>query len=386
MAVTNEEEFEAWVKGQSQEVCTAIAYRAAMRVLPFAVRLESAGLPQRVPFSLGSSDNSFFVLSVFRACLTSWVSALRVTPELDAACASVSQVLSKGAEGASPPCTAAAFRSAAEASRANPFLAVQHSAAAFSSSVANSVSATAAVGAAFSSREVAQIVAFSDAEQQPNSLMRVSNPVPEVLAEETVRYRNNGRSALDEGGPWTFWAEWYAAAMKGEPLDWKLQEAVALIPDEVWEAGPEAVAAEIARIEAKFELRARIAELGDAQIISDDARLGIGGNSPPEEIEDPQVAEQVTIIWDAVAGLKEEVEAEDPDASRVAALIEKLGAALKAVLVWCGRKGDLVVDTTITTSIKYVIPAGATGYFILVPSKAEAVLKAAQTWLPFVAP
>jgi hypothetical protein len=174
--------------------------------------------------------------------------------------------------------------------------------------------------------------------------------------------------------------------MRGEPLDWKLQEQIALIPNAVWDAGPEAVAAEISRIEAKFELRARIADFEASRVVTEEARLGIGGNSPPEEIVDPKVAEQVVIIWDTVADLKEEVEADEPDASRVANLIEKLGAALKAVAAWCGRKGDLLVDTTIKVSIRYVIPVGATGYFILVPLKAEAVLKSAQTWLPFLSP
>lgn len=40
--------------------------------------------------------------------------------------------------------------------------------------------------------------------------------------------------------------------MAGAPLPWELQEKVALIPNEIWEAGPDAVAAEIARIEAEF--------------------------------------------------------------------------------------------------------------------------------------
>ena len=52
---------------------------------------------------------------------------------------------------------------------------------------------------------------------------------------------------------WGFWHRWYRAHLEdGPPLDWKLQEAVALIPDEDWEAGPERVAARIAEIEARF--------------------------------------------------------------------------------------------------------------------------------------
>ncbi len=181
---------------------------------------------------------------------------------------------------------------------------------------------------------------------------------------------------------WTFWTKWYDRAMAGDPLPWDLQEQIALIPNEIWEAGPEAVAEEIARIEAAFELRERIAEVEADQANKAEKRLGIGGNNPPEEIHDPETAQQVLMLWESIAGLKEEVEADKPDTRRVAALIERLGAALKAVIAWCGRKGDLIVDT----SIKWGVPAAGGGYFLVNPAKAEAVLKAAQAWLPFLAP
>jgi hypothetical protein len=186
---------------------------------------------------------------------------------------------------------------------------------------------------------------------------------------------------LRAGGAWTFWAKWYDRAIAGDPLPWDLQEQIALIPNEIWEAGPEAVAAEIARIEAEFELRQRIAEIEADQANIAEKRLGIGGNNPPEEIEDPETAEQIVLLWESIAGLKKQVEADEPDVRRVADLIDRLGSALKAILIWCGRKADLIVDTT----IKWSIPA-AGGYLVVNPSKAEAVLKAAQAWLPFLAP
>ena len=142
------------------------------------------------------------------------------------------------------------------------------------------------------------------------------------------------------------------------------------------------MAAEIKKIEAEFELRQRIADVESDQATMEERRLGIGGNNPPEEIDDPETAAQVVVLWDSIAGLKEEVDADEPDAERVAELIERLGGALKAIIAWCGRKGDLMVDTT----IKWGIPAVGGGYFLVNPAKAEAVLKAAQQWLPFLAP
>jgi hypothetical protein len=49
---------------------------------------------------------------------------------------------------------------------------------------------------------------------------------------------------------WGFWARWYDGMLRGAPLDWELQRAIALIDDSVWKEGPEAVAQEIAKIEA----------------------------------------------------------------------------------------------------------------------------------------
>ncbi|WP_374015565.1 hypothetical protein [Phaeobacter sp. A36a-5a] len=48
------------------------------------------------------------------------------------------------------------------------------------------------------------------------------------------------------------WREWYKGFLDGKPLDWDLQRRVALIDDAIWDAGPEAVAAEIERIKAEF--------------------------------------------------------------------------------------------------------------------------------------
>jgi hypothetical protein len=189
------------------------------------------------------------------------------------------------------------------------------------------------------------------------------------------------KDVISGDGPWTFWARWYAAAMAGDPLPWDLQEQIALIPNDIWDAGPEAVAEEIARIEAAYELRQRIAEVEGNQVLSEGQRHGIGGNNPPVEIDDPQTAEQVVVIWESIAGLKEEVEADEPDADRVGRLVDRLAGALSLVMAWCARKADLAVDTT----IKWGIPATG-GYFILNPAKAEAVLAAAKAWLPFLAP
>lgn len=55
-----------------------------------------------------------------------------------------------------------------------------------------------------------------------------------------------------KGRNWVFWLDWYQGFLDGEPLDWGLQRRVALIDDDIWKSGPEAVAAEIERIKAEM--------------------------------------------------------------------------------------------------------------------------------------
>jgi hypothetical protein len=51
---------------------------------------------------------------------------------------------------------------------------------------------------------------------------------------------------------WAFWKEWYQGFLEGAPIDWRLQRQVALIHNSIWHDGPEAIAAEIERIQAEF--------------------------------------------------------------------------------------------------------------------------------------
>ena len=49
---------------------------------------------------------------------------------------------------------------------------------------------------------------------------------------------------------WGFWIDWYEGLLEGRAPDWELWHDVALIEDEVWKAGPEAVAREIELVSA----------------------------------------------------------------------------------------------------------------------------------------
>jgi hypothetical protein len=55
--------------------------------------------------------------------------------------------------------------------------------------------------------------------------------------------------ASDPNDTWNFWTRWWDGLVTGQPLDWALQEKVALIPDDIWQQGAAAVARAIREIE-----------------------------------------------------------------------------------------------------------------------------------------
>ncbi|GAA4225235.1 hypothetical protein [Sagittula marina] len=66
---------------------------------------------------------------------------------------------------------------------------------------------------------------------------------------EGLRQDDLGPSLLDTDPRFDFFARWYDGISKGAPLDWSLQQRVVLIPPETWDAGIDAVAKAIAKIE-----------------------------------------------------------------------------------------------------------------------------------------
>ena len=167
-----------------------------------------------------------------------------------------------------------------------------------------------------------------------------------------------------------------------QPLDWALQRRVALFDPKIWESGDaERVAAEIAKIEALFAVEKALGDLAGDRATTFQVRYGIGGNNPPEEIDASHpLAGSVTMIWAAVDDIREEAEKEKPDKPKVLAALDALKTGLLAIVKWCGRKADLVIDT----AIKWGVPAAGGGYFALNPDKLGALIKAVEAWLRHV--
>lgn len=181
------------------------------------------------------------------------------------------------------------------------------------------------------------------------------------------------------GDSYSFWARWYQAFIDGKPLDIELQRRVASIEDEVWSSGDRVLVERISAIEAKLELETRIRTLENERLAfaTDQTRLSIGGNNPPDDMKiESTVVQNSTIIWATIDDLKEEVEKPIPDKASVVSMVTKLGAAAKTILAWAAKKGDLSVDTI----IRWGIPAGA-ATALAKPDLILSVIEAAKAWL-----
>lgn len=98
-------------------------------------------------------------------------------------------------------------------------------------------------------REASEKAAFFDLEKEYQDLLGA--PIWEKLtSEQSIIHNTEVIQKLDEP-EMTFWKHWYEGFLNGQPPDWRLQEKIALIDNDVWDEGAQAVAAEIERIQAE---------------------------------------------------------------------------------------------------------------------------------------
>lgn len=253
MSVENDEQFRAWLEEQSPSTCVAVAARAALRVLPLICSIDP-----------GNSKQANLTLASFRSVHTASVAAAisRSKPEEDIFRAASREAYQRANDA---NISSADDDVALEAAR----IAAYSSFAATSPDRGDSDPSVAALETAQSAFALAanmgvaglrqSIFADADIPPGPNSVLTSPVSLPPELQEyiSRVRRSNNRIWVLTAGGDWEFWGRWYSRAMAGDPLPWDLQREVALIPDEIWEQGPEAVAEEIEKIEAAYLARTK---------------------------------------------------------------------------------------------------------------------------------
>jgi hypothetical protein len=201
-------------------------------------------------------------------------------------------------------------------------------------------------------------------------------------------YPIEAREGPNDGDVWAqlpwymdFWRRWHDGFAVGRPLSWELQRAVALIPYEDWEKGPEHIARLIEEIEARLALTVRIRELEDELSLASRDRLGIGGNLPPEAIEDaPSIAKEFTIIWAPLQDLKLEAKKAQPNRT----IVQRAAELLRDALVACGLWTKGKVDAAATAAFIAAGTASGSAFVAWMTGHGDKVIKvveAAEAWL-----
>lgn len=187
-----------------------------------------------------------------------------------------------------------------------------------------------------------------------------------------------------EGPRFQYWRDWYRGLLIGTPLDLELQYRLFAIDDTIWDKGPEAVSEEIEKIHARLQTERALAELKDSLSTQTIARLGIGGNNPPENIQDEHLSGAITLIWEATEELSTAMEQERPAREWVEAILAKLKSGLASLLRWCAGKVNLAVGTAIVVGTTKGATVVADTYIAKHPEKIEALIEALERWLPFL--
>lgn len=148
---------------------------------------------------------------------------------------------------------------------------------------------------------------------------------------------------------WAFWEKWWDGVISGDmPFAPELLRDVALIEDDIWQAGPKAVAAAIEKIEKIHDLRAQLATLTQAMEDEDlsQAQRGAtlahrGHNNPPEIIEAYEIVQSsaVTIVQ-ALDDAREELAKPAPEPSRLQAIGNGMLSAILKAAGYCGGLAD----------------------------------------------
>lgn len=378
--IRDEDTLKAWLEGRPERTrqrdAVTIAYRAAMRVLPFYICV----LGER-----WAQERKLLALPVLAACLTSGVWIENQSAEVDAA--------ATRATSASNP-VVGATSAATVASTAN-------ARAAFAASVAVSIAASiSAPSSASAAASIVDIVASAvasasylngirvDAYQLSQgispyhaALWNTSDPIerpisadgkaPAFTSPEAFQIAwQKARAWLSTNPGHEFWIRWYEAALEGRPLtgDWeshdKLLTDIALIPDEDWAKGAEHVAGLIEDIEERYRLlletRRLKAEL--FPLVAQSGTPSLGHNNPPEPLSDTVAFQRITLIWDTLDDTEEELAKPRPDRQRLRRLAQILLDASTEIAKYCGKLADKAMQKAAeelgSSTVKWAIRLG----------------------------
>lgn len=218
-----------WLRGQSQDGCTAAAVRAALQVFPFVTRVEHIKASQEK-----------LALATARAILTAGASACGSISELRAAARAA-----RSAVNAAPRATANSLTLAAR-------IAAEYSAAA-ACFEADAVSMAAqAIESAHRALPDTEQAMLTEARAKAREILERPLWKEGVMPDALIAATGKMPDILTSGPEWEFWQRWFDSFVVGTPLDWGLQQKIALLPEADWRAGAEHIAGRIADLEASL--------------------------------------------------------------------------------------------------------------------------------------
>ncbi|NDW47900.1 hypothetical protein [Ruegeria sp. PrR005] len=201
-------------------------------------------------------------------------------------------------------------------------------------------------------------------------------------------WNNVCNSAFGASSSFTFWRRWYQGFLDGKPLEWELQRRVALIDDAIWEAGPEAVAQEIERIERLFDLEREIAALKDMlplrSALSSTGLIGDNGGPPLDDGVQRAVRGDFVLVWDQIEDLESEIAKPEPSPGRLKAIAKTLWDVSLRIAAYCGGKIDLALTEASKEAGKAVVKLGAPIAAASLASQNESIQQVAKAIWAFV--
>ncbi|OIQ42255.1 MAG: hypothetical protein BM560_07420 [Roseobacter sp. MedPE-SWde] len=162
-------------------------------------------------------------------------------------------------------------------------------------------------------------------------------------------------------------------------MDWELQRRVALIEDPLWHAGPQPIAKEIERIQAKFELEQEVAALKEQlsaqqQALARNPQIGDNGGPPMDGANAKAFRKDLVLLWSDIEELETELEKPEPSPSVLKRIAQSLSGIAQRVAAYCGATMDVSVKAAAKAFGATLGPIGATE--IVKPGSIEAVAKA----------
>jgi hypothetical protein len=259
--IKDKETLELWLRDRPREDAICIAQRAALRVFPLWAGAINRGWAREGKLTALPGLRSLQISGVTRRYPTAAVrtAADSAAPSVFAALAArafesdADRAAADAAGRAAVRASAAAFHGAPRADAAS---CAADGAAAFSGTAraeadADANAAAAAFAATWTSIRADAFALQSGTDPLTTPLWPV--PPPESFTQADTRARAIWAREPDT---WAFWLRWWDGMLAGRPLDWDLQQDVALIPDDDWQKGPAHIAAIIRDIELRHAIAA----------------------------------------------------------------------------------------------------------------------------------